>query len=154
VADCLLAPVPVAHLRDAIAVAARRGRVAFGSDSFDLLDRLRRGGAVGVLPVYVVGSRTGADSAAGAGPVPEVGRVHLRGRLAAITEGDRRGRHPDAIIRPDSALSTDGRWALFWELDEVELLKPPLALAQFATRSGQPWLRVPEGPVEAKHEAQ
>ncbi len=151
--DCLLAPVPVVHLRDAIAVASERGRVAFGSDSFDLFDRLRRSGAIGTLPVYVDASRTGSEKAGG-GQRLDVGRVHLRGVLAAVTNGDRRGRHPDPTIRPDSALATDGRWALFWELDQVEELKPPLALALFAARSGQPWLRVPEGPVEAKHEAQ
>jgi hypothetical protein len=133
-------------------VASEQGRVAFGSDSFDLFDRLRRSGAVGVLPVYVVASRTGSERAGG-GRSPDVGRVHLRGVLAAVTDADRRGRHPDLTIRPGSALATDGGWALFWELGEVEELKPSLALAQFATRSGQPWLRVPEGPVEAKHEA-
>jgi hypothetical protein len=137
-----------------MAVGIEQGRVAFGGDSFDLFERLRRTGAVGALPVYVVASRTGADSAASTGSTLDVGKVHLRGRLAAITDSDRRGRHPDPAIRPQSALATDGRWALFWELDMVERLKPPLALAQFSTRSGQPWLRVPEGPVEAKHEAQ
>jgi hypothetical protein len=134
-------------------VASDRGRVAFGSDSFDLFDRLRRGGALGTLPVYVVASRTGSKKAGGSQGL-DVGKVHLRGVLAAVTNGDRRGRHPDSTIRPDSALATDGGWALFWEVDQVEELKPPRALSLFTTRSGQPWLRVPEGPVEAKHEAQ
>ena len=43
---------------------------------------------------------------------------------------------------------------MFWELAELERIEPPLALAQFTTRTGQPWLRVPEGPVEAKHSTQ
>jgi hypothetical protein len=135
-------------------VASERGRVAFGSDSFDLFDRLRRTGAVGTLPVYVVASRTGSEPGTGYAPALDVSKVHVRGTLAAITDCDRRGRHPDPTIRPGSALATDGGWALFWELVDVEELKPPLVLAQFATRSGQPWLRIPEGPVEAKHEAQ
>jgi hypothetical protein len=138
VTDCLLAPVPAVHLHDAVAVAAGCGRVAFGTDSFDLFDRLRRTGVIGTLPVYVVASRTGSERLTGGGTHLDVSKVHLRGVLGAVTDGDRRGRHPDATIRPASALATDRKWALFWELNEVEELKPPLALAQFATRSGQP----------------
>ena len=150
--DCLLAPVPVVHLRDTIATAAERGKVALGSDAFDLFDRLGRAGAVGALPVYLVASRTGHD---GRTPPPfEVSKVHCRGRLVAITPADRRRRHPDPSIRPASALETDGGWALFWELAELERIEPPLALAQFTTRTGQRWLRVPEGTVEAKHSTQ
>jgi hypothetical protein len=84
----------------------------------------------------------------------EVSKVHCCGRLVGITPADRRRRHPDPSIRPASALETDGGWALFWEMAEVERIEPPLALAQFTTRTGQRWLRVPEGPVEAKHSTQ
>jgi hypothetical protein len=137
----------VVHLLDAAATAEARGRVALGSDAFDLFERLARAGAVGTLPVYLVASRTGHD---GKTPPPfEVNKVHFRGRLAAITPADRRRRHPDPTIRPASAVESDGGWALFWEVADLARIDPPLALEKFATRTGQRWLRVPEGPVEA-----
>jgi hypothetical protein len=148
--ECLLAPVPVVHLPDAVAVASEQGSVAFGSDSFDLFTRLERGGFVGSLPVYVVASRTGHD-ARGDSPAPfQLNKVHLKGRLSGIVQADRRGQHPNPALRPRSAIEGDRGWAMFWELSDVEVLEPPLALSRFATRSGQAWARIPEGPVEAK----
>jgi hypothetical protein len=148
--DCLLAPVPVVHLPDAVSVAREQGKVAFGTDSFDLFSRLQRVGAVGSLPVYVVASKTGHDVRAGGKALFDLNRIHLRGRLTQVTPADRRGRHPVPALRPGSAVESDGSWALFWELSDVEELAPPMPLARFTTRAGQPWLRVPEGPVEAK----
>ncbi len=149
--DCLLAPVPTVHLPDLQEIAGRGGHVALGSDAFDLFERLKRSGAAGALPVYIVASRSGL----GAGQTPrfDVNKVHFRGVLADVVPAVR-GRHPDPALRPASALETDTVWALFWEVSDLERISPPLALAKFATRSGQPWMRVPEGPVEAKRQAE
>jgi hypothetical protein len=147
VSDCLLAPVPTVHLPGIQEIADRGGPVALGSDAFDLFERLKRSGAVGALPVYFVASRTGL--AGGQTSLFDLNKVHFRGVLADIVPAIR-GRHPDPARRPASALETDSGWALFWEASGLERLSPPLALARFATRSGQPWMRVPEGPVEAK----
>jgi hypothetical protein len=55
----LLAPVPVVHLEDGVAVFESHGMVAFGTDYFDLF---RPGGPLNPgLRVYIYASASGHD---------------------------------------------------------------------------------------------
>jgi hypothetical protein len=133
----LLVPVPARHVAAARETLARSGRVAFGSNAFDVLNR-QRGQDV---TVWIAASATG-------GPVPgvHVGHVILKGRLAGIVDADRRGRHPDPSLRPDTT-SDDGQWGQFLEVDEVTDLAPTLPVVGLVTVQGQKLQRLPQGPL-------
>jgi hypothetical protein len=146
--NCLLAPVPAVHLPDALAIAKNGGTVAFGSNAFDVLKRLRDSGAVGTIPVYVVVSKSGFDPKNPLHQKLKVGKVQFRGTLTAIT-APRGGKHPDHSKRPASALKEDTPAALFWEVEGLQEVTPPLTVAQFSNSSGSAWKGTPEGPVEA-----
>jgi hypothetical protein len=146
--NCLLAPVPAVLLPDALSIAKSGGTVAFGSNAFDVLERLRESGAVGTCPVYIVVLKTGFSPKNPQHQKLKVGKVQFRGTLAGITES-KRGKHPDASKRPPTALEGDTPVGLFWEVDDLEELNPPLLLQQFSNASGGVWKTTPEGPVEA-----
>jgi hypothetical protein len=118
-------------------VLARAGRVAFGSNAFDILRRLEGQ----EVTVWIAASATG-------GPVPgvHVGHVVMKGRLAGIVAADRRGRHPDPALRPETT-ADDGHWGQFIEVDEVTELQPTLPVAGLVTVQGQRLQKLPQGPL-------
>jgi hypothetical protein len=144
----MLAPVPIRHLPDAVSTEQLNGRVAFGSNSFELLDRLSKDGSIGVLHVYIVASKTGFRSTDELQAEFLIGKVQLRGTLTAVTPA-KQDRHPNPEIRPASALANDRSWGMFWEVSGLTRIDPPLPLSKFSTQTGKAWMKTPEGPVEA-----
>ncbi|MGD9919635.1 MAG: hypothetical protein AB7U46_16640 [Paenirhodobacter sp.] len=135
---CLLCPVPAVHLPSAMETFEREGRVAFGSNATELLLGLDLSGEG---YVWIAASSTG-----GGAPGIDVGKVVLKGRLAAITPPGRRGGHPDPRLRPAST-QTDDAFLLYWELSAFERVSPALPLAQFKTRAGKALSAMPHGPT-------
>ena len=142
----LLAPVPLEHLLDAREIVETEGKVAFGSQRFDLfrqLDSERNG-----LPVdvYIYESRREGH--------PE-GETLWRARYVGREESDL-GAHPSGMrFRPKST-TDDTAFAVFWEVDELR----PAAQGEWCRLSdltgfekkkpyGQPF--VPEGPILIEH---
>jgi hypothetical protein len=111
----LLAPVPLEHLIDALAIMSNQRKVAFGSrdwETFRELDSLRKG-----LPVdtYIYESH-------GEGRFDF--NVSWRARYIGHVESDL-GAHPAGMkYRPAStckyANDNSGHWAVFWELNHLE----------------------------------
>ena len=137
----LLAPVPLRHLQSGEAVCHKKGRVAFGSRAWELfrkLDAERGGMAVEVL--FYASHADIRDSSAS-----------WRARYVRHVEGIN-GVHPDGRrYRPSSALDdTEGHWAVFWEVEDLQLLKEPIPIAELRSWStGEPYGPgfVPEGPA-------
>jgi hypothetical protein len=146
--NCLLAPVPALLLPDALELAAKGRIVAFGSNSFEVLDRLKKSGAEGALPVHIVVSQNGFDLKKAGHSKPHVRSVQFRGTLAAITPAER-GKHPDQTKRPQAASDGDSPAGLFWEVEGLHEITPPLTLQNFSNAAGKAWQTIPEGPVPA-----
>lgn len=138
----LLAPVPAVILPSAVETHENAGRVAFGSNAFDVLSKLRDQ----EVTVWIVA--TAADAPAGGVAGFPVGKVVLKGRLAGIVDGDRRGLHPDPALRPAATLN-DAEWhyGLFWEVAEMQRLVPSRAVAGLVSAQGVKLVRPPHGPL-------
>lgn len=149
----LLAPVPIEHLEDAVQVCETTGRVAFGSRAWEVfreLDESRNGLPV---PVYIY-----ASDEQGA-PYPEITWI---GRYVGQVEG-KNGTHPEGMKhRPPSTgkYPTDnkGHWAIFWELDQLQRLKPEERMQMnsfIGYKSGKAYKKhfIPEGPLLVTSEA-
>lgn len=141
----ILAPVPARHLPSAEATFAAQSRVAFGSDAWEFWKRQVPG-----TPVWIVASSTGFP--AGGLPGIDPGKVIFSGRLAATVEADRRHRHPNPDLRPASTES-DGAWTLFFEVEALERMSPPLSVIGLRTAQGAVLTRVPHGPIAIRQPA-
>lgn len=137
----LLAPVPAVMLPSAMGIFAARGRVAFGSNAWDVLSRLTGQ----ETEVWIVA--TASDAPAAGVPGWTIGKIVLRGVLAGVTRSVR-GRHPDPAIRPAAALTPDEfRYDQFWEVAELQRLDPPLSPIGLRTRQNAALARIPQGPI-------
>ena len=138
----VLAPVPAVHLASAHAVFAAQGVVAFGSNAFDVWSSVAEHEAT----VWIYASST--DKPAGGLPGLSIGKVVWSARFRGLVTADRRGRHPVPAHRPQSTLDdTEFHYGQFWEIDEVEILSPPMSLSSFATTKGAGLSRPPHGPM-------
>ncbi len=146
-AFALLAPVPLVHLRDAVAVREAEGKVAFGSRAWEVfreLDAARNGAPVDVY-IYASGD-----------PDSERLEASWYGRYIGHVEG-RNGAHPDGMrYRPPSTAKypsdNKGHWAVFWELDQLRELSASecIPTGQFiGHKTGKQYKKnfVPEGPL-------
>jgi hypothetical protein len=138
----ILAPVPALHLPSAETVFARQGVVAFGSDAWEFWQKALVGSRV-----WIVASATDFPSAGLPGIDP--GKLIFSARLAAITLADRRHRHPNPDLRPAST-EADGNWTLFFEVDDLTRLAPPLSVIGVRTVQGVGLQRVPHGPLNIR----
>jgi hypothetical protein len=142
----LLAPVPLEHLLDAQEIIETEGKVAFGSQRFDLfrqLDSERNG-----LPVdvYIYASRREGQ--------PE-GETFWVARYVGRVESDL-GAHPGGMrFRPRST-TDDTAFAVFWEVDALKSVAQSewcqlSGLTGFEKKKpyGKPF--VPEGPILIEH---
>ncbi|MBD2123251.1 hypothetical protein [Trichocoleus sp. FACHB-262] len=150
----ILAPVPEIHLLSGLeAIAAQLNldevtseglpKVAFGSMAFEVIrkaDELRKERAVEVL-IY-------ASEAQGDQPLnPEVWwRARYIGHVPS-----RNGRYPGkSMFRPQSTAGARPTWAIYWEVQELEKLKAPIAIASLQGLGQKAPLKgrfVPEDPV-------
>lgn len=146
-AVALLAPVPLEHLIDALAVCKTAGKVAFGSRAWEIfreLDIERHGFAVNVY-IYASGD-----------PSSEKLEVSWCGRYIGHVEG-KNGAHPEGMkFRPPSTAKypTDnkGHWAVFWELDQLQELEAQdcIPTGNFVGyKTGKQYKKnfIPEGPL-------
>ncbi len=142
----LLAPVPIVHLEDGLAVCQTMGKVAFGSRAWEVfrqLDDLRGGEHV---PVLLYASMTNTD-----GPAMVSWTASYIGHLES-----RNGAHPQGMkFRPPSteANTTDnlGFWAVFWEVENLTRLPENewIEISSIQGQSGNYFKRsfIPEGPL-------
>ncbi|MBD3883960.1 hypothetical protein IFO70_19590 [Phormidium tenue FACHB-886] len=153
-AFAILAPVPEMHLISGLeAIAAQLDaddlppdqlpKVAFGSmdfEGFAEIEKLRESKAV---EVFIYASHAKGDQ-------PLNPRVTWRGLYIGYV-GSRRGRYPGkSIYRPQSTASDTPTWAVFWEVQELEQLKSPIAIGSLRGRNKKTNYQarfIPEGPV-------
>lgn len=157
-AFAILAPVPEMHLLSGLdAIAAQLDseelppgqlpKVALGSMEFELFgeaEQLRAGKAI---DVFIYASHSKAEQ-------PLNPEVTWQGTYIGYV-GSRRGRYPGkSIFRPPSTASDHPVWAVFWELQQLELLKTPIPIGHLRGRNKKtnyPPRFIPEGPVLIEH---
>lgn len=145
----LLAPVPLEHLQDGAVVCQQQGRVAFGSQAWEVFrqaDNLRRG-----LPVdvYIYASHS---------PSPLHLEVSWQGRYIGHVSSIG-GAHPQRMrFRPPSTAKypDDMQWAIYWEVEKLHQLPedrriPTGDFCGFNKRRGYGRNFVPEGPILITH---
>ncbi len=141
----LLTPVPLQHLVDGREVCAREGRVAFGSQAWEVFRELDREGGPGTR-VLIYASHSG---------VPAKPRVSWTASYLRYVES-RGGAHPErARVRPPSTIADGedaaGYWAGFYEVADLEVVREEeqIAIRDLADRRGRRYRRdfVPEGPI-------
>lgn len=141
----LLAPVPLAHLKDGVDICRDQGKVAFGTRVWEKFKDLEAEAGLG-CPVLIYASHSPANlgpvvswTARFAGWVPAVGGVH-----------------PDAdLYRPPSTQTgTEDRsryWLGFWEVTGLQELPADhrIDIGSLHDRRGKSYARgfVPEGPI-------
>jgi len=118
-------------------------KVAFGSMDFEVFgeaEKLRSGQAIEVL-IYASDPK---------GDQPLNPEVTWRG-LYVGTVGSRRGRYPSKVIyRPQSTATDPPTWAVFWEIQALELLKTPVPIGSLRGKNKKTNYQarfIPEGSV-------
>jgi hypothetical protein len=134
----LLAPVPIIHLEDGLAVFEKHGKVAFGSDYVELF---RPGQLLPGMMVYIYASKSGHD---GKTASPWIGKVTHSATLIQVAES-RGGKCPWPELRGQRAAKDDGKFGYFWQLGDLVELKPPKLFSSFKSeKTKKPLLDKPE----------
>jgi hypothetical protein len=159
-AFALLAPVPEMHLISGLeAIAAQLDskdlpsdhspKVAFGSMDFEVfgeVEKLRGGKAIEVF-IYASQSK---------GEQPLNPEVTWRGLYVGYV-ASRRGRYPGkTVYRPASTMSDAPTWAVFWEIQELELVKTPIPIGSLRGKNKKANYQarfIPEGSVLIEYPA-
>jgi hypothetical protein len=117
----ILAPVPAMHMNAAVAAYGTSGRVAFGSNAWEMLRGAVDAYGAGI-PVLIYPTPHHGDP----DRLAEPGYVNFRAAFDRITV-PKRGVHPDPRVRPITTVDgteADTKWAIFWEVTGlVKLLK-------------------------------
>lgn len=141
----LLTPVPLQHLLDGRDVCEREGRVAFGSQAWQVFRELDREAGPGTR-VLIYASHAG---------VPRRQRVSWTASYLRYVES-KGGAHPErARVRPPSTIADGedaaGYWAGFYEVADLQPLgdDEQVAIRDLADRRGRRYGRdfPPEGPI-------
>lgn len=141
----LLTPVPREHLLDGEGVAASEGRVAFGSQAWELFREFERDSGPGTS-VLIYASHTGG--------LPDL-RVTWTAKFLRYVES-RGGANPDGTqFRPPSTVAwhedEERYWAGFYEVESLRELdaEGQLKIADLHDRRGKRYGRgfAPEGPI-------
>lgn len=126
----ILAPVPEIHLISGQETLAQLSnepnteivKLAFGSMAFEVfrqIDELRKSQSV---EVFIYASDSTADQP-----------LHTQASWHGVYIGhvpSRNGRYPgNKKFRPPSTLTDKPTWAVFWEVQELELLEKPIEIA-------------------------
>jgi hypothetical protein len=144
----LLCPVPLEHLKDGEELCRREGRVAFGSQAWELFERDLEGLRTGLpVEVYIYASHS---------PIVVRPVVSWRARYVAYVRSIG-GMHPqEEKRRPRSTRPEDHsahwKWAGFWE---VENLRPLPSDEEIRISNLRSWKSeshfkrnfIPEGPL-------
>lgn len=147
----LLAPVPAVHLKAALDTCTAAGRVAFGTEAFDVFHKAMTEYGAGI-PVLIWPTAHFGDP----DNLCDPGYGRFRGTLVGTVEA-RVGRHPNPAVRPATTISgnrPDGRWSMFWEVSDLVRLSDAerVAITALATEAGKPLAKgfVPHGPTLVK----
>lgn len=146
-AFAILVPVPEVHLVSGLETCESEGKVAFGSDAWELfrqVDEMRKGQAV---EVFIYPSHSDSDKP-----------LQMSAAWHGIYVGhipSRRGRYPgDKRFRPASTQTDRPNWAVFWEIESLSEvpLSEQLQLGDFRMlvtnkRSNGDRRHLPHGPV-------
>lgn len=113
----LLAPVPLEHLQSGQEVCEREGRVAFGSNAWQVFEQLDGSLQKTGCDALICASHSEAFGA----PTVTWAATYLR------TVRSRGGAHPDGMkLRPPTtvqyASDNTGHWAVFWEVTDLRPL--------------------------------
>lgn len=119
----LLAPVPEIHLISGHEVCQQEGKVAFGSQEFEVfrkLDQERQDRGVKVL-IYASNPKDPSF-------IPQ---VTWQGLYIGHVDS-RRGRHPQGMkFRPSTTANEPLTAAVFWEITDMKPLEIPLKISNF-----------------------
>lgn len=153
--ECILAPVPVAHLPGVQAILDRGGdRVAFGS-SDDGAEAWRHSAQSPIgHPVYVVASAAGADEVADPERYPVSAAVYggVLERVVLLADHDAADPPlvlPEATVRIAALDAERDAWVAYWEVAGLRRLDPALPLDAFRTRGEERVAEVPRRPTLA-----
>jgi len=149
----ILCPVPAALLKSALATCDEKGRVAFGTNAFDVFKRAEQlyGSPLPALiyPTIHYGDPDGLSAP---------GYACFRATYLCLQRADRNGRHPDPSVRPAATVSgsdSDTPWQFFWEVEGLQKLPAAQRIAITTLMAeGQnkplPKAYVPHGPTIVK----
>jgi len=148
----ILTPVPAVHLKSALETCSRAGRVAFGSDAWQLFQKVSDEYGEG-LPVLIYPTHHHGDPDNLCAP----GYANFRGVYHGMT-WPHAGKHPNPTIRPRTTIegpSPDSAWAMFWEVSDLMLLGKldRVAITDLTAEARSKVLRkgfVPYGPMLVK----
>ena len=148
----ILAPVPATILRAAQETCAASGRVAFGSNAWEVFNKATLDYGHG-LPVLIYPTHHYGDPDRLCDPGYATFRATYLG--TKLAQG---GKHPDPAVRPIvtvEGLAADTAWALFWEVgDLVQLAKADrigiISLTAEAQKKPLAKSFVPHGPMLVK----
>ena len=140
----LLMPVPWEHLADGETVCKREGKVAFGSNAFEILHKFQEGGGVGTH-VLIYSSHE---------HLPGVPEVTWRAIFLGMAKGEDYSANDLRQFRPESCWAEDRSglgWGCFIELADLERLADTdsIPVRDIQTRSGKAHAPdfVPRGPT-------
>jgi hypothetical protein len=145
----LLASVPLIYLEDG---AKMKGRVAFGSRSYELFLKLEELRGNDDVDVYIYASHSGGRHDA---------KVSWHARYVGFVRSDS-GIHTNPKHRPPSTMTDTPDSAVFWEVEDLKRLEPPIRIGELRgvdKRSGnkiikkKPYVHTfrPRGPVLIEH---
>ena len=146
----ILAPVPADLLKSALETCALKGRVAFGTDAYDVFAKVHAdyGSPLPVLiyPTVHYGDPDGMSRG---------GYACLLASYLKLTQADKFGRHPDPSIRPLVTIvgsTPDTAWQYFWEVEDLQHLATSqhvavTTLTAIGKRTHLPMGYVPRGPI-------
>jgi hypothetical protein len=148
----ILAPVPANILKSALETCADAGRVAFGSNAWEVFNRLDLEYGEG-LPVLIYATHHYGDP----DKLCDVGYANFHG-VYLRTKLAQGGKHPNPSVRPIVTVegpAADTPWAFFWAIsDLVQLGKHERVAIASLTAEGQKKSLangfVPHGPMLVK----
>lgn len=140
----LLMPVPWEHLADGETVCKREGKVAFGSNAFEILHKFQTEGGVG-MHVLIYSSHEHQ---------PGVPQVTWRATFLGMAKGEDYSVQDLRQYRPESCWDEDRTgpgWGCFIEVSDLERLdeEDAVTVREIPTRSGRPHAPdfIPRGPT-------
>ncbi len=138
----MLTPVPTIHLESAIEMIEKFGSVAFGSDAFEIMDRLKDS----EVDVWVYASITGSDNIK---TNFSKGKVVLRGTIKRgdIVEATKSLSERIEHLRPETT-KTDLKFGYYYILSNINIMPRPEEITAFRYKSGTPVGSPPLGPIE------
>ena len=142
----LLAPVPEEHLISGQATLQETGKVAFGSNSWELFYKLRdilKGGECDVL-LYA------SDAARPLNPPTATWSATFVGFSEAVNGAHKNGLRYRPLSTTKYPLDNEGHWAIFWEIKDLRQMNAGVKISLLrGFERPNPYLEnfIPRGPI-------